>query len=70
MKSSLRDPLPAISPPLERLQAGTHHDPFEVLGIHPAPDGGRVVRVFLPPAEAVEVAGGPMTRIQIGRAHV
>lgn len=63
MKASPRAQLPAISPPIERLQAGTHHDPFEVLGIHPTPDGGRVVRVFLPAAEAVEVAGGPMTRI-------
>ena len=56
--------LPAISPPIQRLQAGAHHDPFEVLGIHPAPDGGQIVRVFLPAAEAVEVAGGPMTRIE------
>ncbi|MFN3543872.1 MAG: 1,4-alpha-glucan branching protein GlgB [Thiobacillus sp.] len=64
MNAPLRAQLPVISPPIERLQAGTHHDPFEVLGIHPTPDGGQVVRVFLPAAEAVEVAGGPMTRIE------
>ena len=67
MKASQHAPLtasvPAISPPLLRLQAGTHHDPFEVLGIHPQADGSTLIRAFLPAAEAVEVAGGPMTRV-------
>ncbi|MFP5409671.1 MAG: 1,4-alpha-glucan branching protein GlgB [Gammaproteobacteria bacterium] len=64
MNAPLRAKLPAVSPPIERLQAGMHHDPFEVLGVHPAPDGGWIVRVFLPAAEAVEVGGGPMTRVE------
>ena len=37
--------LPAISAPIMRLQSGTHHDPFEVLGLHPQPDGATLVRV-------------------------
>jgi len=55
--------LPAISEPLQRVQQGTHHDPFEVLGVHAQADGSTVVRVFLPAAEAVEVAGGRMARV-------
>ena len=55
--------LPAISAPILRVQTGTHHDPFEVLGAHPAPDGGTVLRAFLPAAEHVECAGVPMVRV-------
>src|SRR5512139_831331 len=55
--------LPAISEPIMRVQTGTHHDPFEVLGVHPQPDGSTLTRAFLPAAEAVEVAGGRMTRL-------
>jgi 1,4-alpha-glucan branching enzyme len=46
-----------------RVQTGTHHDPFEVLGVHPQPGGTTVVRVFMPQAEAVELAGGRMIRV-------
>ncbi|MCA1979620.1 MAG: 1,4-alpha-glucan branching protein GlgB [Thiobacillus sp.] len=46
-----------------RVQTGTHHDPFEVLGIHRAADGAAVVRVFMPQAEAVELAGRRMARV-------
>ncbi|HQS83047.1 MAG TPA: 1,4-alpha-glucan branching protein GlgB [Thiobacillus sp.] len=46
-----------------RVQTGTHHDPFEVLGGHPQPDGTTVVRVFMPQAEAVELAGTRMIRV-------
>jgi 1,4-alpha-glucan branching enzyme len=28
--------VPVISTPIMRVQAGTHHDPFEVLGLHPS----------------------------------
>ena len=55
--------LPAISEPIQRVQLGTHHDPFEVLGIHAQADGRSVVRVFMPAAEVAEVAGGVMTRV-------
>ncbi len=54
-------PLPET--PIARLQAGTHHDPFEVLGLHPQADGTTRMRVFMPQAEAVEVAGTRMTRV-------
>lgn len=55
--------LPVISAPIQRVQSGTHHDPFEVLGPHVQPDGSTLIRAFLPVAEAVEVAGGRMTRL-------
>ncbi|HWR76755.1 MAG TPA: 1,4-alpha-glucan branching protein GlgB [Thiobacillus sp.] len=55
--------LPAISAPILRVQTGTHHDPFEVLGVHAQPDGSTLIRAFLPAAEAVEVAGGRMMRV-------
>src|SRR3569623_253215 len=56
--------LPVVSAPIMRVQAGTHHDPFEVLGLHLQPDGRVLIRVFLPAAEAVELAatGVRMTR--------
>jgi 1,4-alpha-glucan branching enzyme len=56
--------LPSISAPLMRVQTGTHHDPFEVLGMHAQPDGGTLIRAFLPAAEAVEVAGQRMPRVE------
>ena len=55
--------LPAISAPVQRVQSGMHHDPFEVLGLHAQADGSTMIRAFLPAAEAVEVAGGRMTRV-------
>ena len=55
--------LPAIDEPVRRVQTGTHHDPFEVLGVHPQPDGSTLIRAFLPAAAAVDVAGGHMTRV-------
>ena len=49
---------------LQRLQNGTHHDPFEYLGRHPEGDG-EVFRAFMPMAEEVELIGyGPMQRIE------
>ncbi len=60
---SARAGLPAVSPALLRVQNGTHHDPFEVLGVHGQSDGSILIRAFLPAAEAVEVAGGPMLRV-------
>ncbi|MFI7012338.1 1,4-alpha-glucan branching enzyme [Streptomyces sp. NPDC050145] len=51
-------PKPTTPPPLDadtrkRLLAGSHHDPHAVLGAHPAPGGGVVVRVLRPYAQAV-----------------
>jgi len=52
---------------LERIQQGTHHDPFQVLGVHEDSKGSRVVRCFQPHAEQVELIGvgknTPMKRI-------
>src|SRR5512143_668770 len=56
-------PLPPINAPIMRVQTGTHHDPFEVLGVHAQPDGSTLIRAFLPPAEAVEVGGRRMLRV-------
>ena len=58
-----RKVVPAISEPIMRLQTGTHHDPFEVLGVHLQPDGSTLVREFLPAAEAVEMDGMSMARL-------
>ena len=38
--------------------AADHHDPFSVLGPHPAADGGSVIRAFLPGADSVDVIDG------------
>ena len=49
---------------LQRLQQGTHHDPFNWLGWHPLADGQWIMRVFMPAAEAIELGEfGPMSRI-------
>ena len=50
---------------LKRLQDGLHHDPFELLGRHPLPDGGFIIRALMPSAESVSVTGGgEMERIE------
>ena len=62
--SQPRDPASlVVSAPIQRLQNGMHHDPFEVLGPQAQPDGSTLIRAFMPAAEAVEVAGGRMTRL-------
>ncbi|RTZ59936.1 MAG: 1,4-alpha-glucan branching enzyme [Gammaproteobacteria bacterium] len=56
--------------PLNRLQQGTHHDPFDYLGRHPC-EGGTVVRAYMPSAEKVELVGyGPMKRMKGSDAFV
>ncbi|MFZ5784114.1 MAG: 1,4-alpha-glucan branching protein GlgB [Pseudomonadota bacterium] len=52
MNATLSAPL--TGPDVEALQAGRHRDSFRLLGPHDGPDG-RIVRVFLPGAQAVEV---------------
>jgi len=50
---------------LKRLQDGLHHDPFELLGRHPLPGGGFIIRALMPSAESVSVTGGgEMERIE------
>ncbi|MHB8916327.1 MAG: 1,4-alpha-glucan branching protein GlgB [Thiobacillus sp.] len=60
---SAAKPSDPISTPIQRVQQGTHHDPFEVLGTHLQPDGSTILRSFLPAAEAVEIVGRAMTRV-------
>jgi len=49
---------------IQRIQDGASHDPFEILGMHPLPDGGHEITAFLPAAESVEIEGvGSMKRI-------
>ncbi|MGB5338667.1 MAG: 1,4-alpha-glucan branching protein GlgB [Gammaproteobacteria bacterium] len=48
----------------QRIQEGTAHDPFEVLGLHTLADGTRELGVFLPAAESVRIDGvGTLLRI-------
>ncbi|MBE1496973.1 1,4-alpha-glucan branching enzyme [Amycolatopsis lexingtonensis] len=52
--------LPAAAPPaadIDRLLAGSHHDPHSVLGVHPA-GKGFVARALLPGAKAVTLSAG------------
>ncbi|MDX1346009.1 MAG: 1,4-alpha-glucan branching enzyme, partial [Sedimenticolaceae bacterium] len=50
---------------LKRLQDGLHHDPFELLGRHPLPGGGFLIRALMPSAESASVTGGgEMERIE------
>jgi 1,4-alpha-glucan branching enzyme len=49
---------------LQRLLDGRHHDPFSVLGRHPAGRGRVTVRAFCPDVVALELAtGAPLERI-------
>ena len=43
---------------IQTLVRGEHGDPFSVLGPHPSPDGGIIVRVFMPGAAEVAVVVG------------
>ena len=43
------------APAIRALVIGEHGDPFSVLGPHAEPDGGLVVRAFVPEARTVEV---------------
>lgn len=49
---------------IDALQAGSHHDPFSVLGRHRSVDGHDVIRAFMPNAKAVELEGfGCLSRL-------
>ncbi len=50
---------------LKRLQSGSYHDPFELLGYHETASGGALIRALLPYAEKVELDGiGKMERVE------
>jgi len=63
---------PAPAPPLalggevQRLAARDHHDPHSLLGAHPAPGGGVIIRALQPAAESVAVQGVQLARIHPG----
>jgi 1,4-alpha-glucan branching enzyme len=38
---------------LDRLVSGAHHNPHAILGAHPNPDGGTIIRTLRPEASAV-----------------
>jgi 1,4-alpha-glucan branching enzyme len=53
-----------MSEVLVKVQQGTHHDPFEWLGVHPS-GKDHVVRTFMPSAESVTLDGiGTMHRVE------
>lgn len=57
-------PSPPLPEALQCIQKGAYHDPFQILGPHPLPDGGQEITAFLPTAESVEIEGaGPMQRV-------
>ena len=56
LKKPVSSNLPIISEPIQRVQSGMHHDPFEVLGPHVQSDGSTLIRAFLPAAERFHLA--------------
>ncbi len=67
--ASQRDP--ALLSQIEALLQCRLHDPFTLLGLHPRPGGGWLVRAFLPQAERAWVAsdGGPVPLAEMTRTH-
>jgi 1,4-alpha-glucan branching enzyme len=63
------DPLLPPEADLRRLLAGRHHDPHGVLGAHPIPGGGAVVRAFRPGAATAEVVPGEGPSVPMRRVH-
>jgi 1,4-alpha-glucan branching enzyme len=53
---------------LDRLVAGTHHDPHSILGRHPTGDGRTAIRTLRPDADAVELVAG-RDRAPLGLVH-
>ena len=53
---------------IERIAAGTHHDPHSVLGAHPGPDGV-VIRTLRPLAATVEVVLADGRRVPMHHVH-
>jgi len=59
-------PAQPLNDDLQRIINSSHHDPFSVLGKHPADKDNCIIRVFLPMAEEVRLAdlGTPLHRIE------
>ncbi len=65
------DPAHRADLPVEMLEAvvgGAHHDPHGVLGAHPLPTGGTVVRTLRPAADAVTLLIGGRS-VAMDRVH-
>jgi len=60
---------PAVEHDFDRLVARSHHDPHSLLGIHPRPGGGVVVRVYRPgsAAPSVVVDGEDHQMVEVDR---
>ncbi len=54
---------------IERIVAGTHHDPHSILGAHPGPDGF-VIRALRPFAAIVEVVLADGRRFPMEHVHL
>src|ERR1700760_3600293 len=54
---------------IERIVAGTHHDPHSILGAHPGPDGF-VIRTLRPFAAIVEVVLADGRRFPMEHVHL
>ena len=54
---------------IDRIVAGTHYDPHSVLGAHPGPDGGVIVRALRPLAKSVAVVLPDGTRFPMDHVH-
>ncbi len=67
MPLTLPDLLDTTTAELERLAAGTHHDPHDVLGPHRLPDGRVCVRLHLPMTTRVELEGAEAGRLEATR---
>ena len=55
---------PALTYDLQRLTSGRLHDPFTVLGRHPADDGQETITVFGPHIETLSIEGRSAERIE------
>ena len=54
---------------IEALVAGRHKNPHQVLGLHPGPDGTRIVRAWRPDATVVEVVLPDGSRSPMHQLH-
>jgi 1,4-alpha-glucan branching enzyme len=55
MNSAPDSPLKVDRTEADRLLGSDHHDPHSLLGLHPLPDGGFVLRAFHPEAEGCDL---------------
>ena len=59
-----------ITPDLQRILDATHHDPFSVLGRHPAAKSQHVIRAFIPRVTEVRIADSDITLLRISNTDL